>query len=137
MPTAVLMMIGQIEVMKITKIAEGLLSRKAASEIGNPGQRRNGAHHLEDRIETAHRPDRLADNRADQHTHHTGKTKADCDTLKRREDAKTEPDVLRSGDKERIDDQVLGIGPDTDGDGAASRPASCRGSARCRRSARA
>ena len=35
MPTAVLMMIGQIEVMKITKIAEGWLSRKAASEIGS------------------------------------------------------------------------------------------------------
>ena len=35
MPTAVLMMIGQIEVMKITKIAEGWPSRKAASEIGS------------------------------------------------------------------------------------------------------
>ena len=34
-PTAVLMMIGQIEVMKITKIAEGWLSRNAASEIGS------------------------------------------------------------------------------------------------------
>ena len=35
MPTAVLMMIGQIEVMKITKIADGWLSRNAASEIGS------------------------------------------------------------------------------------------------------
>ena len=35
MPTAVLMMIGQTEVMKITKIADGWLSRKAASEIGS------------------------------------------------------------------------------------------------------
>jgi hypothetical protein len=35
MPTAVLMMIGQIEVMKITKIAEGWLSRKAASASGS------------------------------------------------------------------------------------------------------
>ena len=35
MPTAVLMMIGHTEVMKITKIAEGWLSRKAASEIGS------------------------------------------------------------------------------------------------------
>ena len=34
-PTAVLMMTGQIEVMKITKIAEGWLSRNAASEIGS------------------------------------------------------------------------------------------------------
>ena len=29
------MMIGQIAVMKITKIADGRLSRKAASEIGS------------------------------------------------------------------------------------------------------
>ena len=35
MPTAVLMMIGQIAVMKITKIAEGWPSRKAASESGS------------------------------------------------------------------------------------------------------
>ena len=35
MPTAVLMMIGQIAVMKITKIADGCPSRKAASESGS------------------------------------------------------------------------------------------------------
>ena len=35
MPTAVLMMIGQIEVMKITKIADGWPSRKAASDSGS------------------------------------------------------------------------------------------------------
>ena len=35
MPTAVLMMIGHIAVMKITKIADGWLSRKAASESGS------------------------------------------------------------------------------------------------------
>ena len=35
MPTAVLMMIGQIEVMKITKIADGCPSRNAASESGS------------------------------------------------------------------------------------------------------
>ena len=35
MPTAVLMMIGQIAVMKITKIADGWPSRKAASESGS------------------------------------------------------------------------------------------------------
>ena len=34
-PTAVLMMIGQIEVMKITNRAEGWAWRKAASEIGS------------------------------------------------------------------------------------------------------
>ena len=35
MPTAVLMMIGQIAVMKITKIADGWPSRKAASDSGS------------------------------------------------------------------------------------------------------
>ena len=35
MPTAVLMMIGQIEVMKITKIADGWPSRNAASDSGS------------------------------------------------------------------------------------------------------
>ena len=35
MPTAVLMMIGQIAVMKITKIADGWPSRNAASESGS------------------------------------------------------------------------------------------------------
>ncbi len=35
MPTAVLMMIGHTEVMKITKIADGWLSRNAASEMGS------------------------------------------------------------------------------------------------------
>jgi hypothetical protein len=35
MPIEVLMMIGQIEVMKMTKIAEGWPSRKPASEIGS------------------------------------------------------------------------------------------------------
>ena len=35
MPTAVLMITGHTEVMKITNTAEGPLSRKAASEIGS------------------------------------------------------------------------------------------------------
>ena len=35
MPTAVLMMIGQIAVMKITKIADGWPSRNAASDSGS------------------------------------------------------------------------------------------------------
>ena len=34
-PTAVLMITGQIAVMKMTKIAEGLESRKAASDSGS------------------------------------------------------------------------------------------------------
>ena len=35
MPTAVLMMIGQMAVMKITKMADGCASRNAASDSGN------------------------------------------------------------------------------------------------------
>ena len=35
MPTAVLMITGQMAVMKMTKIADGALSRKAASEMGS------------------------------------------------------------------------------------------------------
>ena len=61
MPTAVLMRIGQIEVMKMTKIAEGWPSRNAASDKRQPGQRRHGAQHLEDRVEAAHGRARLAD----------------------------------------------------------------------------
>jgi hypothetical protein len=68
MPTAVLMMIGQIEVMKITKIAEGLAVAERREREWQPGQRRHGAQDLEDRIEPAHRPDRLADERAEHDT---------------------------------------------------------------------
>ena len=65
MPTAVLMMTGQMAVMKITKIADGWLSRKAASEIGSQASGGTVRKHLKDRIETARRPLRLADDRAD------------------------------------------------------------------------
>ena len=57
MPTAVLMMIGQIEVMKITKIADGLAVAEGGQRDRQPGERRHGAQHLEDRVEAAHRPD--------------------------------------------------------------------------------
>ena len=50
-PTEVLIRIGQIAVMKMTKIAEGWPSRNAASDERQPGQRRHGAQDLEDRIE--------------------------------------------------------------------------------------
>ena len=73
MPTAVLMMIGQTEVMKITKIAEGWLSRNAASEIGSQASGEIGAQHLEDRIEPAHRPDRLADDGAEHDADHAAR----------------------------------------------------------------
>ena len=35
MPVAVLMITGHTDVMKMTKMADGALSRKAASEIGS------------------------------------------------------------------------------------------------------
>ena len=81
MPTAVLMMIGQIEVMKITKMAEGWPSRNAARESGSPGQRRNRAQHLEDRVEAAHGPVRLADQGADHDAHDGGQGEAEGDAL--------------------------------------------------------
>ncbi len=107
MPTAVLMITGQIAVMKITKIAEGWLSRKAASESGSQASGEHGAQHLEDRVEPPHRPDRLADQRAEQHADHGREAEADGDALERDQDAPAEPDILRAGPVERLGDQVL------------------------------
>ena len=101
MPTAVLMMIGQIEVMKITKIAEGWLSRNAASDDRQPGQRRHRAQHLEDRVEPAHRPDRLADERAEQDADDRREAEADGHALQRDQHPPAEPDVLRAEIEER------------------------------------
>ncbi len=53
-PTAVLMMMGQIEVMKITKIAERLPVPERRQRQRQPRQRRNRAQHLEQRIQRAH-----------------------------------------------------------------------------------
>ena len=112
MPTAVLMMIGQIAVMKITKIADGLASRNAASEIGSQasGGTVRSTWKIGSRPRIAHCA--LADERAEQNADDGGQTEADGDALQRRQHAPAEADVLRAVDEERIDDQILRLGPD-------------------------
>ena len=64
MPTAVLMMIGRMAVMKVAKVTKEFPSLKAASESGGP--RASGGtvrRNLEDQIETPHGPIALPDQR--------------------------------------------------------------------------
>ena len=83
MPTAVLMMIGQTEVMKITKIAEGWLSRNAASEIGSQASGETVRSTWKIGIEPAHGPHRLADQRAERDADRSRQAVADGDALQR------------------------------------------------------
>jgi hypothetical protein len=112
MPTAVLMITGQIAVMKITKIADGALSPEGGERDGQPGQRWHGAQHLEDRVEAAHGPLAQSDQRAKRHADDGREPEADGDALQAREHAPAQPDVLRPEHEPRIDDQVLGVLPD-------------------------
>ena len=109
MPTAVLMMIGQTEVMKITKIADGWLSRKAASEIGSQasGEIVRSTWKIGSRPRMAHTdwPMMVPSDDADD----AGEAVADRDALQRGQHAPAEADVLRAGDEERIDDEVVGF----------------------------
>ena len=112
MPTAVLMITGQMAVMKITKIADGCAVAKGGERDGEPGQRRHGAQHLEDRVETAHGP-RLCPTSAPSATPTmAGQAEADGDALQDGQHAPAEPDVLRTQHEPGIDDQVLGVLPD-------------------------
>src|SRR5215510_8038019 len=101
MPTAVLMMIGQIAVMKMTKIADGWPSRNAASDSGSQ-ERRHRAQHLEDRIEPAHRPDRLPDQGAERDAGHRGERIAKGDALQARRQVPEQPLVDATAVEERI-----------------------------------
>ena len=67
MPTAVLMMIGQTDVMKMTKIADGALSRKAASEIGSHASGGTVRRTWKIGSSAARRPLALPDERAEHH----------------------------------------------------------------------
>ena len=49
--------------MKMTKIADGLAVAERGERDREPGKRRDGAQHLEDRVKPAHRPNALADER--------------------------------------------------------------------------
>src|SRR4029453_5454834 len=101
MPTAVLMMIGQIEVMKITKIADGRLSRNAASEIGS--QARGGTGGNPWKPGTSPRiPARSAGQGREQDPDDACETEADGDALQRGEDAPAKADILRPRHEERI-----------------------------------
>ena len=113
MPTAVLMMIGQIEVMKITKIADGRLSRNAASAIGS--QASGGT--VRSTWKIGSRP-RIAQTdwptRAPSSTPTTAARPKPiatrCSEVRMRQ---PRPMSCGTGDEERIDDQVFRIGPDT------------------------
>ncbi len=89
-PTAVLMITGQMDVMKMTKIAEGLLSWKAPATAATR-QAADGAQDLEDRIKAAHGPDRLADDGADEHADHGSETEAVGDALQRYQNPQARP----------------------------------------------
>ena len=96
MPTAVLMITGQIAVMKITKIADGALSRNAASEIGSQasGGTVRSTWKIGSRPRIAHMA--LADERAERDADHGGEAEADGDALQGGQHAPAEPDVLRA-----------------------------------------
>ncbi len=130
MPTAVLMMIGQTAVMKITKIADGRLSRNAASEIGSQASgdtvRSTWKIGSSPRIAQTDWPMMRAEQDADD----AARPKPIRDALQRGQHAPAEADVLRAGDEERIDDQVAWHPSRSAWATAASRPASCTGSAR-------
>ena len=81
MPTAVLMMIGQIAVMKITKIADGCASRKAASESGSQasGGTVRSTWKIGSRPRMAHTA--LSDQRAERDADDGGEREADGDAL--------------------------------------------------------
>ena len=112
MPTAVLMITGQIDVMKMTKIADGALSRKAASEMGS--QASGGTVRSTWKIGSRPRMAQLAlsDQGAQRHADDCGEPETDGDALQAGEHAPAQTDVLRPEDEEGVDDQVLGFLPD-------------------------
>ena len=71
------MITGQIAVMKITKIAEGLESWKAASDSGSQASGGTVRSTWKIGSSAAHRPDRLADDRAEHDADDRRKPEAD------------------------------------------------------------
>ena len=127
MPTAVLMMIGQIAVMKITKIADGWLSRNAASEIGS--QASGGTVRSTWKIGSRPRiaQTRLADQRAERMPT-TRRAKPMATRCSWRETRQPSP-CPAARVEERIDDQLPGVGSTRFDGGGSVAPASCTGSA--------
>jgi hypothetical protein len=106
------MMIGQTEVMKITKIADGWLSRKRRERDRQPGQRRDGAQHwkIGSSPRMAHTDWPMMVPSAMPMT--PARPVADRDALQRGEHAPAQPDVLRPHGEERLDDEVARLRPD-------------------------
>ncbi len=77
-----------------------------------PGQRRHGAKHLEDGIEAAHGPDRLADNGAERDADDAREAVTDSDALQGGQNAPAKSDVLRPVIEKRIGDEILRLAPD-------------------------
>ena len=112
MPTAVLMMIGQTAVMKITKIAEGWPSWKAASDSGS--QASGGTVRSTWKIGSSPRmaqtnwpisvPSAMPTTAAI--------AVAESDALKAGQDMPEQALVEAGADQERIDDQLPGVGDD-------------------------
>ena len=106
------MITGQIEVMKITKIADGLESRNAASDSGSQASggtvRRTWKIGSRPRMAQTDWPTSGAERHADD----GGEAEADGHALQRGQHPPAEADVLRAVDEERIDDQVIGFRPD-------------------------
>jgi hypothetical protein len=98
-PTAVLMMTGQIAVMKMTKIADGCPSRNAASD-------RNRAQDLEERIERAHRPLAAADEHAERDAAGGREEIAEADAFQAREQVPEEALVVTAVVIQRIHDEL-------------------------------
>ena len=101
----------------------GLTVAERGERDGKPGERGNGAQHLEHRIESAHRPDGLSDHRADRDADDRGKPEADRDALQRHQQPPAQARFLRAVDEERIDDELARTRPRSASARAGSRPA--------------
>ena len=109
MPTAVLMMIGQIAVMKITKIADGWPSRNAASDSGSQASggtvRSTWKIGSRPRIAQVDWPTKRAERDADDR----GERVAERDALQARREMPEQALVDAAVVEERIDDQLPGV----------------------------
>ena len=105
-PTAVLMMIGQIAVMKMTKDSRRMAIAECCERQRQPGEWRNRAQYLEQRIERTHGPDAGTDQHADRHADQRRERVTDCHTLETGEQM-PEQSFVDAVVVERINDQRL------------------------------
>ena len=131
-PTAVLMITGQIDGDEDHEDRRRAGIAESGERQRQPGERRHGAQDLEHRVKAAHRPDRLADQRAERHADDRRQAEADGDALQRDQHAPGQADILRAVVEEGIDDEVVGLGPDLRWAAAGWRRATSRRPARRR-----